>query len=103
MCVARAGGDHRTETSAHWGQSAQNKVISPTPLNEFRHLIMVMPNTPLTGLRPPGPLVLDVNISNNWKVWYCAYSFYTTAAGIEQRAEHVQCSVFLHMAGTQAQ
>ena len=62
-----------------------------------------MPNIPLTGLRPPGPLVLDVNISNNWKAWYCAYPFYATAEGIKQRAERVQCSVFLHMAGGQAQ
>ena len=34
---------------------------------------------------------------------YRAYSIYAMAAGIETRAERVQCSVFLHVANEQGQ
>ena len=62
-----------------------------------------MPHNLITGLKPPGPLVLDSNIMANWKIWHRAYSIYATVVGNETRAERVQCSVFLHMAGEQTQ
>ena len=56
----------------------------------------------LTGLRPPGPLVLDANAASNWKRWYRAYGIYAIAMGVDEKPEDVQCCLFLHMAGDDA-
>ena len=58
----------------------------------------------LTGLKPPGPLSLDGNLALNWKEWFNAYEIYATAAaGVSGKSERVQCCVFLHVAGREAQ
>lgn len=57
----------------------------------------------VSGLKPPGPLSLCDNNSAAWKEWYRAYSFYAVAAGVVDKDEHVQCCVFLHIAGPEAQ
>ena len=57
----------------------------------------------LSGLKPPAPLKLDENLALNWKAWYNAYDVYATAAGVSNKPERVQCCVFLHVAGLEAQ
>ena len=57
----------------------------------------------LTGLKPPAPLNLDDNLSMNWRAWYDSYQIYATAAGVSNKPEKVQCCVFLHVAGAEAQ
>ena len=57
----------------------------------------------LTGLKPPAPLKLDENLALNWKSWYNAFDIYATAAGVANKPEKVQCCVFLHVAGLEAQ
>ena len=39
----------------------------------------------------------------NWKAWYSAFDIYATAAGISNKPEKVQCCIFLHVAGAEAQ
>ena len=57
----------------------------------------------LTGLKPPGPLSLDGNLALNWKEWFNAHEIYATAADVSGKSERVQCCVFLHVAGREAQ
>ena len=57
----------------------------------------------LSGLKPPGPLIMEGDIATNWKKWFRAYEIYATAAGVTAKPERVQCSVFLHVAGMDAQ
>ena len=59
--------------------------------------------TSLTGLKPPGPLILDNNAATNRKKLYRAYNIYATAAGVISKPEDIQCCVFLHVAGEEAQ
>ena len=47
--------------------------------------------------------MLEDNAANNWKTWIRAFEFYAIAAGVHAKAEKVQCSLFMHVAGTQAQ
>ena len=61
------------------------------------------PTMALTGLKPPGALILEGDINTNWKQWFKAYDIYSIAAGVSTRTEKVQCNVFLHVAGTDAQ
>ena len=39
----------------------------------------------------------------NWKEWFNAYEIHATAAGVARKSEKVQCCVFLHVAGWEAQ
>ena len=39
----------------------------------------------------------------NWKAWYSAFDIYATAAGVINKPEKVQCCIFLHVAGPEAQ
>ena len=55
----------------------------------------------LTGLKPLGPLILDSNAATNWKTWSRAYKIYTSAAGVRDKPEDVQSSIFRHVAGTE--
>ena len=57
----------------------------------------------LTGLKPPGPLELNGDISMNWNKWIRSYEIYAGAAGVASKPEKVQCNVFLHVAGLDAQ
>ena len=64
---------------------------------------MSLPEISLTGLRTPGPLILDTNGASNWTNWYRGYKIYSNAAGINTKPEDIQCSVLLHVAGQEAQ
>ena len=57
----------------------------------------------LSGLKPPAPLLLEGNLAQNWKVWYNAYEIYAGATGVTSKSGKVQCFVFLHIAGLEAQ
>ena len=57
----------------------------------------------LSGLKPPAQLVLDGNLAQNWKFWHSAFEIYAGAAGVTSKPEKVQCCVFLHVAGPEAQ
>ena len=39
----------------------------------------------------------------NWQQWYDAYEFYAVASGASSKSEKVQRSLFLHVAGSEAQ
>ena len=39
----------------------------------------------------------------NWKAWYDSFDIYATAAGVNNKPEKVQCCIFLHVAGAEAQ
>ena len=39
----------------------------------------------------------------NWTNWLQMYKIYAIAAGISNKADKVQCCVFLHATGTEAQ
>ena len=43
----------------------------------------------VTGLKPPGPLILDGNVVLNWKEWFNSYEIYATAAGVSGKTERV--------------
>ena len=57
----------------------------------------------LTGLKPPGELILDKNAVTNWTTWIRAFEYYCVASGVSSKAERVQCCLFLHVAGPEAQ
>ena len=57
----------------------------------------------LSGIKPPGHLILDSNASSNWISWIRSFDFYATAVGASTKAEKVQCCLFLHVAGPDAQ
>ena len=57
----------------------------------------------LSGLKPPAQLNLEDNVAINWRNWLHAYELYATAAGVITKSEKVQCAVFLHVAGLDAQ
>ena len=56
----------------------------------------------LSGLKPLGPLNLDNNIAMNWKNLLQMYKICAIVVGISNKAEQVQCCVFLHVAETGA-
>ena len=57
----------------------------------------------LTGIRPPGPLILETNASSNWTAWIRAFEYYAAAVGMSSKTERVQCCLFMHIAGPEAQ
>ena len=57
----------------------------------------------LTGLKPPGELILDKNATTNWTTWIRAFEYYCVASGVSAKPERVQCCLFLHVAGPEAQ
>ena len=57
----------------------------------------------LSGLKPPGPLNLETDMAMNWNAWYHAFEIYAMATGVANKGEKVQCCVFLHVAGAEAQ
>ena len=57
----------------------------------------------LTGLKPPGELILDKNATTNWTTWIRSFEYYCVASGVSSKAERVQCCLFLHVAGPEAQ
>ena len=57
----------------------------------------------LAGIKPPGPLSFEGELAPNWRRWFRAYEYYAIATGAIGKAERVQCSLFLHVAGMEAQ
>ena len=57
----------------------------------------------ITGLKPPGPLPMEGDMNSNWKKWHRSFEIYAHAAGVSAKPGHIQCSVFLHVAGPEAQ
>ena len=57
----------------------------------------------MSGLKPPAPLLLEGNLAQNWKIWHSAYEIYAGATGVTSKSGKVQCFVFLHVAGPEAQ
>ena len=54
----------------------------------------------LSGLKPPSHLDIE---RGQWQEWIRSYEIYAVAAGIAEKDEKIQCCVFLHVAGPQAQ
>ena len=57
----------------------------------------------MAGLRPPGPLCLEGNVSRNWMEWIRAFEFYETATELSTKSDGVRYATFLHVAGPAAQ
>ena len=55
------------------------------------------------GLKQPNNLAFTGNVSTNYKEWIRAFEIYAIASGINDKSEKVQCNVFLHVAGPEAQ
>ena len=43
------------------------------------------------------------NVNANYKEWLRTFEIYTIASGVNEKSEKVQCNVFLHVAGPEAQ
>jgi hypothetical protein len=56
-----------------------------------------------TGLKPPAKLELAGNLQEQYAKWIDQYNIYAKATGVTGKDEAVQCSVFLHVAGPEAQ
>ena len=54
-------------------------------------------------LAPPSALCLQGTVSKNWKDFIRSYDIYAIASGVATQDEEVQCNVFLHVAGPEAQ
>ncbi|CAM1314265.1 Uncharacterised protein r2_g2480 [Pycnogonum litorale] len=54
-------------------------------------------------LKTPGELNFEGgNVAQNYRVWLQRFELYSLASGLSQRDEKVQCTTFLHVAGTEA-
>ena len=51
---------------------------------------------------PPGALVLEGNLSENWRRWVQRFDLYLTASGKIEQDEKVQCAILLHTIGEEA-
>ena len=47
----------------------------------------------------PAPLILEGNISENWKKFKQRFELYRTASGIEEKTDKVQARTLLHIIG----
>ena len=56
----------------------------------------------MQNLKPPGPLALHGNISDNWRRWQQRWNLYAKASGAEKKDEATQCALFLHVIGDDA-
>ena len=57
----------------------------------------------MSGLRPPGPLSLEGNLTKNYADWIREFYVYEIATQLTDKPEKVRCATFLHVAGPQAQ
>jgi hypothetical protein len=55
------------------------------------------------GLKPPQKLNLTGNLQEEYSNWIGQYEIYAVATDIVSKTEEVQCNVFLHVAGPDAQ
>ena len=56
-----------------------------------------------SGLKAPGYLDLNRNLSQNFRDWHRSYQIYAIASGVSEKSQKIQCNVFLHVAGPVAQ
>ena len=56
----------------------------------------------MEALKPPEPLRIDGNLSENWKKWWQRFEFYLTATGISEKDNKIKTSTFLHVVGQEA-
>ena len=52
--------------------------------------------------KPPAPLILSGNMSENWRSWEQPFKLYMTATGANDKGESVKIVIMLHTAGDQA-
>ena len=57
----------------------------------------------VSGLKAPGYLDLNGNLSQNFRDWHRSYQIYSIASGVSEKSQKIQCNVFLHVAGPAAQ
>ena len=53
-------------------------------------------------IRPPKPLSLEGNVTENWKVWKQNFEFYLLAKESQDKAEEIKSGIFLHSVGEEA-
>ena len=51
---------------------------------------------------PPRPLSFEGNLAENWRRWIQQFRLYLSATGSDKKAEKVQCSIILTVAGEDA-
>ena len=56
-----------------------------------------------SGLKAPGYLDLNGDLSQNFRDWHRSYQIYAIASGVSEKSQKIQCNVFLHVAGPAAQ
>ena len=56
----------------------------------------------MEGLKPPKRMVLEGNLSENWKRWKRNFEWFSTATGMAEKAEQLQCATLLHCIGEDA-
>ena len=56
----------------------------------------------MEALKPPEPLRIEGNLSENWKKCWQCFEFYLTATGISEKDNKIKTSTFLHVIGQEA-
>jgi hypothetical protein len=56
----------------------------------------------MENLKPPGPLSMEGNISENWKKWKQEFQFYLTATEMDKKCLKLKCSLLLTIIGDDA-
>lgn len=56
----------------------------------------------MAQLQPPPLLILQGNLSENWKNWIQRFELFPLASGVAEKSETVQCATFLLVAGEEA-
>ena len=74
-----------------------------THYDKLEHVLHgVRHGIPMDKLQPPGPLVLQGNLSENWRKWKQRFELYSTASGLGEKDEKVQSATLLHVVGEEA-
>ena len=50
----------------------------------------------------PKKLILEGNVSENWRRWRKSFELYMTATEKTEKSEEIQCATFLSLAGEEA-
>ena len=51
---------------------------------------------PVQGLKPPNPLVIGLNPTENWKLFKQRYKTYSLLAQLEKQSDEYQTAMFMH-------
>ena len=52
--------------------------------------------------KPPEPLSLDGNLSENWRRWQQRFELYLEASGVSEKAEKTQAATLLHVVSSRS-